>query len=293
MLLFVRYNRTTDAGALAVLNVSTKFHRSTAERRLRMTAHPEWESSITHVAPGSIVVRDHPLEDMVTSMSFTEAAMVVLTGRPPSADELRVLDAVMVCCVDHGLINTAAVASRYIMSGSASLTSAIAGGISTFGAKTGTSNLTAAWLKDIGGDNPSLVDDETLLASIKRHRDQGLPIPGFGHPVHKDLDPRELALRRVAAESGLADGYVPLLDRAHVLTNQLLNRKLVLNVDGLIGALLLNIGLDTQQILVVNLLGAMPGLAAHAIEESQTGPALRVPRLDSMAPVGTGGEVSK
>jgi citrate synthase len=243
---------------------------------------PEFSTAISRVEPGRILVRGYDVGDLIRHASGSEAAFLALTGRRPSARELRLFDALLCTCVDHGLVNTLAVAGRYVMSGSASLPAAMAAGALCFGPYTGTANLTAELLTELveaGGEVP---DDATIDSALRRRREADVPIPGLGHPVHREVDPRTVAAREVAEREGFVGPKVVLLDRVHARAAAVVGRQLVLNVDGLMGALLLEMEFGPEEILAVNIILAMPGIAAHAIEEARYGRRLRYP-LDHAA----------
>ena len=54
---------------------------------------------------------------------------------------------------------------------------------------------------------------------IRTRVEQSLFVPGLGHPVHKDGDPRTPVLSRIAAEAGVLGNSLRLLeaiDRIHL-----------------------------------------------------------------------------
>jgi len=249
----------------------------TASGERQAGREPEFSTEISRVEPGRILVRGYDVGDLIRNASGSEAAFLALRGRRPTAAELRLFDALLCTCVDHGLVNTLAVAGRYVMSGSASLPAAMAAGVLCFGPYTGTANLTAELLTELvaaGGEEP---DDATIDAALRRRREAGVPIPGLGHPLHREIDPRTVAAREVAEREGFVGPNVVLLDRVHARAATVVGRELVLNVDGLIGALLLEMDFGPEEILAVNIILAMPGIAAHAIEEARHGRRLRYP----------------
>ncbi len=250
-----------------------------------MTERPaDFSTAISAVGPGRVTLRGYAIEDVIAGASAGEALFLLLSARRPTRQELRVFEAILACCADHGFANTAAVASRYVMSGSAHLPAALAAGLLSFGQNTGTAHLTAEMLLALRGpDGPEAVTDAAMEAHIRGLRGRGLAIPGFGHPVHRAGDPREHALRAVVAGCGFASPHGALIDRLHAIVRRVTGRDLVLNVDGFFGALLLDMGFGSDAIFAVNIIGAMPGIAAHAIEEREQGRRLRIPPHDAIS----------
>lgn len=238
----------------------------------------QFTTDISRVEPGEVRVRGYDIRDIIAHATFTEAAFLVLQGRRPTPAELRVTDAILCCCVEHGLVNTLSVAGRYVVSGSASLPTAIAAGALSFGPHTGTAHLTGAMLREIEADIAAGADrDAAVERAVLARRERGESVPGLGHPVHRDTDPRTVAVLAVAREEGMADDLVALLEEVRATTSRVVGRELVLNVDGLMGALMLHMGFSVDAMLAINILTAVPGIAAHAIEEMESGRPLRYP----------------
>jgi citrate synthase len=238
---------------------------------------PEFTTAISRVTPGEVNVRGYDARDLIRNATASEAAFLTIRGRRPTPSELRVFDAILCSCVDHGLVNTLSVTGRYVMSGAASLPAAIAAGVLCFGPYTGTANLTAELLLELVEAHGETPDDAAIDSALRRRREKREPIPGLGHPVHREIDPRTTTVREVADEEGLIGPYVELLDRVRERGSELVGRELVLNVDGLMGALLLEIGFSPEEMLAANVIAAVPGIAAHAIEEAREGRRLRFP----------------
>lgn len=236
-----------------------------------------FKTKISHVAAGRVDVRNYALTDLIRNARAGETMFLLLAGRRPDVREAKVFDAILACCAEHGFVNTAAVAGRYVMSGSGQLPAALAAGILAFGQHTGTAHLTAAMLAELARGDLQAVTGAALDDYVSAMRARREAIPGFGHPLHKETDPRETALRDVAVAAGLNSPSTDLLDRLGLAIERRIGRKLVLNVDGLIGSLLMDMGFDPDAIFAVNILGAMPGIAAHAIEERAQDVRLRVP----------------
>ncbi|MCO5164089.1 MAG: hypothetical protein M9939_23600 [Mesorhizobium sp.] len=243
----------------------------------------DFRTQISTVAPGSVTLRGYAAEDVIANAPAGETLFLLLAARRPSSVELKIFDAIIACCADHGFANTAAVAGRYVMSGSGHLPAALAAAILSFGQSTGTAHLTAEMLSSLNGAGSGEVTDQQIEDYVARMCAGRLAVPGLGHPVHRDTDPRETALRSVVVDAGFASRSAVLLDRVRHIANLMIGRDLVLNVDGLFGALLLDMGFSPDAIFAVNIIGAMPGLAAHAIEERQQGRRLRIPPAETIS----------
>lgn len=237
----------------------------------------EFVTAVSRVSPGQINIRGYDIRDVVTQSTFTEAIFLVLRGERPTARELKIMDALLTCCVDHGLVNTLSVAGRYVASGSASVSAAIAAGVLCFGPHTGTANLTGAMLVEIEDAARHSDASAAIEQAVVVRRLRGESVPGLGHPVHRKRDPRTEAVLDVAREQGMIGPPVELLEQVRSVASRVVGRGLVINVDGLMGALLLQMDFTPDQMLAINILTAIPGIAAHAIEEKESGRRLRYP----------------
>ena len=69
-----------------------------------------------------------------------------------------------------------------------------------------------------------------------------MPFPGYGHPLHKDADPRAARLLAVAEEAGLSGTHAAAAMAAEQAILEITGKTLVLNVSGAIPAVLLDAG---------------------------------------------------
>lgn len=232
------------------------------------TTQPKFRTAISAVAPGVITVRGRGIEDLVASATASESACLVIKGTWPSDTERRMLDAIFAAAADHGFVSTCTSVTRYAASGSGSLPASVAAGLLGLGTGTAVAHLVADLITTVtAGDAPADVTDERIDAVIADLLARGQRIPGVGHPVHKDGDPRTTALREVARQNGCADGNVALMDRVVERFAVVTGRRLTQNVDGILAAVLLDFGWTPDQIFGLTILILTPGLVAHALEE--------------------------
>jgi citrate synthase len=233
-----------------------------------MASQPKFSTRISSVAPGEITVRGTRIDELIENSTFTEVVALVLTGRRPSAPERRMMDAIFAAAADHGFVATCTSVTRYAASGSGSLPASVAAGILAIGSGTAVSHLVAALLLELAPDGemtPVTVD--RIDAVLDDYRARGLRIPGLGHPVHRDGDPRTDALRAVAKANGCYEGYAALMDRVVERHAERTGRALPQNVDGILAAVLLHFGWTPDQIFGLTILALTPSLVAHASEE--------------------------
>src|SRR5215212_10757636 len=104
------------------------------ERRARPRMPDErWQSALTDVAPNTILVRGYPLDEMMGRLGFAEAVYLLLMGELPTPAIGRMLNAVLVSSIDHGVTPPSTLAARNVATTRAPLKDCVAAGILAFG----------------------------------------------------------------------------------------------------------------------------------------------------------------
>src|SRR5476649_596646 len=107
---------------------------ATPERRTESRAASErWRSSLTDISPNKILVRGYPLDEMMGRLGFAEAVYLLLMGDLPTAAIGRMLNAVLVSTIDHGVTLPSTLAARNVATSGAPLKDCVAAGILAFG----------------------------------------------------------------------------------------------------------------------------------------------------------------
>ena len=87
--------------------------KSPAERRAQNRLPSErWQSSLTDIEPNKILVRGYPLDEMMGRLGFAEAVYLLLMGELPTPAIGRMLNAVLVSSIDHGVTPPSTLAAR-------------------------------------------------------------------------------------------------------------------------------------------------------------------------------------
>ncbi len=233
---------------------------------------PRFHSWIGSSTPDSITVGGLDLpSEVMGRLSLTELAFLLVTRREPTAGQRRMLDAVLVALADHGL-TPSALAARLTHTGApeavqASVAAGLLGAGSVFLGPTGD---TAEFLAAVLTDAP---DDADLAAlaeeAVAARRGEGRRVPGLGHPVHRDVDPRTPRLYELAAEEGLLGPHLRLLTEVAAAHERQSGKALPINGAGAAGAALADLGLPPDIIRGFVLIGRTAGLVAHIAEENR------------------------
>src|SRR4051812_21291506 len=141
------------------------------------------------------------------TVGFGELAFWLATQRRPEPGEVRVFEAVLAALADHGFTPTAIVTRLTYLSAPDSIQGALAagllgGGSRFLGVTEDCGRFLHEVLSSVDGEPPGddAGWDALALDTVRRARQAGRFVPGLGHHVHKDGDPRTPALMRIASE---------------------------------------------------------------------------------------------
>src|SRR5882672_9921428 len=93
----------------------------------------QWQSALTSIAPNKILIRGYPLDEMMGRLSFADAVYLLLMGELPTPAIGRMLNAVLVSSLDHGVTPPSTLAARNVATSGAPLEVSVAAGILAFG----------------------------------------------------------------------------------------------------------------------------------------------------------------
>jgi citrate synthase len=105
------------------------------------------------------------------------------------------------------------------------------------------------------------------LATAQAFRDRGDRLPGFGHPVHRPLDPRAERILELAGERGVSGPHVALARAFRDAAARTWGRPLTMNVSMPIAAVMLDLGFPASVVKAVPILARTASLLAHLEEE--------------------------
>jgi len=228
----------------------------------------EWSTSIAKVELDDVLIRGYPLSELIGRLTFTDACFLVVRGDLPSSGERAVLDALFVSLIDHG-ISPSSMIVRMLSSCGSPIQSAIAGGVSSIADwHGGAGQQLAERLHSIVAESADAEATTAAIAAlVVEYSESGRRFEGFGHPQHSEGDPRVALLRRLAESHGVAGSHVEALDELSVQIERHTGRKLKANVNGIIAALLLDLGFPWQAIRGFVITPRTMGLTAHFVEE--------------------------
>jgi citrate synthase len=210
---------------------------------------------IAQAFPDRVEVRGRDLTgDLMGRLTFTEYVHFLLTGDEPTEDQRFFLDLLLVAIAEHGLMPTNVAARMTLAADPDSLQGAVAAGILGAGPVVlGTAEECARLLEREG-------DPAGIVAEI---RAAGGKVPGFGHPVHKPMDPRAERILELADERGVSGEHVARARAFHEAVG------LTMNVSMPIAAVMFDLGFPPDAVKAVPILARTASLLAHLAEERE------------------------
>ncbi len=213
-------------------------------------------------------------KELIGHVGFGELALWLATQQQPTPQQVRVFEAVLVSLADHGFTPTAIAARLTLYSAPDALQGAMAagllgGGSRFLGVTEDTGRFLSAVLATVSGSLPETDEqwDELALSAVTQQKAAGKFVPGLGHPVHKQADPRTAVIIAIADREGLRRPHLRLFEAIGRVHSRVLGRTLPLNGAGVAGAALADLGLPPELLRGVALLARAAGLLGHIAEE--------------------------
>jgi len=225
----------------------------------------KWRTAITQHVGHETYIRGYRLLDLVGNLSFAQAIYLILKGELPTEKESKMMEAMLVSVIDHGIAPPSAIAARAVASGGNSLNVGVAAGVLAFGSAHGGALEDAMRFLQEGVKSGRSVEE-----IVKEYLESKKPIPGYGHRYYKDFDPRTKRLMDIAKELGFYGPHCKFAEGVEEEISRQKGKKLVLNVDGAIAAIASEMGFDWRLGKGFFIIGRVPGLVAHVYEELTT-----------------------
>jgi citrate synthase len=220
-------------------------------------------TSISTADAASITVRGRDLcGDLMGRLSFTDYFHLLVTGREPSETQRFFLDLLLVAIAEHGLVPTNQAARMTYAAEPAALQAAVAAGILGCGSVVlGTAELCGRFLAE--------ARERDLREMVAAIHAAGGKVPGFGHPLHRPVDPRAQRILALADARGAAGPHVALARAAVPVVAEVWGKTLPMNVSMPIAAVLLDLDFPPGILKGIPILARTASLIAHLAEESE------------------------
>ena len=226
----------------------------------------EYKTSISKITNEDVIIREHKLSSLMKETSFTDGIFLLLKGSFPNEKESKLFSAMLLSIIDHGMGTTSALTSRFVASSGNAVNTAIGAGVLALGDLHG--GAVENCMSQLIGF--SKLTPEELYAEIKKYvLEKKGTLYGFGHKHYKESDPRAKILLDYCKTNNYSSNYIDLVVSLEKQIESIKGKKLVLNVDGLLSALLLTMGFSPIVGKGFFIIGRVPGLVAQVIEEKE------------------------
>jgi citrate synthase len=239
-----------------------------------MSAQAQPSTAIAHTTADRVIVRGFDLAgELIGSTTAAGYFSVLVTGSRPTAVQTNILDACIVALAEHGLVPSVQAARMTYAASPEALHGAVAAGLLgagsvILGSSEDTAHLLAAIVQDAReNDRPVEISAENAVREL---RAAGRTVPGVGHPLHREEDPRATALLAYAEAQGVSGPHTHALTAIVEAVPEVYGRRLALNVSGAIPAVLLDADFPARAIKGIPLIGRTMSLVAHLMEEQDT-----------------------
>ena len=226
-------------------------------------------SRISQAYPDRVEVRGRDLAtELMGEVTFTEYFHLLLTGNEATEEQRYFLDVLLVAIAEHGMMPTNVAARMTLAADPESLQGAVAAGILGAGPVVlGTSQECARLLaaaREQGADAATVAAD-----MVRDISEAGGKVPGFGHPVHRPVDPRAERILELADARGVSGPHVALARAFGEAVAEERGKPLTMNVAMPIAAVMLDLGFSPDVVKAVPILARTAGLLAHLAEEQE------------------------
>ena len=219
--------------------------------------------TITHDETGNAKWGDEDHLQVTQSRSFASLIFELLSEKVPTDFELKMFELILNLSIDHGPDTPSAMPVVEAAKAGKTISEAVASVILEINdVHGGAQERLMETLYEI--ENGKLIIENF----VKQKLEAGERIPGFGHRIYKDVDPRAQLILETLKENGFGDEFV---DIARELEKELESQKdsrLPLNIDGAIAVVLCSFGWPARLGKAVFIIARTPGLCGQYLNHA-------------------------
>lgn len=225
---------------------------------------------------GSTIRGKNLVDELIGEVTFTDMIYFYILGCVPTPAQTKILDAVLVTLVDHGMLG--ALSARLVYRSSPdSIQGAVAAGMLGIGSQFG------GVMEQVGRHLEEIIaatDPEAKAREIvTSYRAAKHTLPGFGHNDFRPEDPRTPKLLEVGEAAGVPGKHIAALRTLSQEVDAVLGKHLTINATAGMAALLGEIGVPWKIMRGFALISRAPGIVGHVYEEQQRPAAGYIARL--------------
>lgn len=215
---------------------------------------------------------ENVLQRMDNSVSISEIIYKTIVGHESNVIKEKLLESMIIACVDHGVTPPSAQTTLLLASTRASFEVALSGGIHAItDVHGGAGSKACKFFQETSqlAKNENIDLEQACFNNIMSVIQSGGRIEGLGHRIHTQ-DPRREILLNLAMKSGINGNCISIANILSDVFYQAKGMRLPINVDGVIGAIIGDMEINPLTAKIIFVFGRIMGLTAHYYEEVQT-----------------------
>ena len=233
------------------------------------TPEATWLSAITDADERHIWIRGYEINELMKKVSFSDVVYLLHQGQLPTPAIRKIINAILVACADHGTNTPSALSARMVASGNRQgMEAAIAAGILSIGDAYGGVGSECMEMIHYGITYAHQNEITIELAAsqiVTEITEAGRHIPGLGRRSHEE-DPRVAILFDMMEETKLSGTGIAFLYAIQTCARKQI-AYLPINVHGMIGAVLHDLGFSPPFAKLFFIISRVAGLSAQVMEE--------------------------
>lgn len=236
---------------------------------------PEKETPTTALCRHSLTSIHYRDKNLVEELlggdaDFTKVMSEHILDRELSSAEVRIVDAILIAIMEHGLTPSAIATREIYMSAPENLQGAVAAGLMGVGSQfVGTIENNAFLLAQLVAHPDEETRREKAREIIADHKARKILLPGFGHHLHKPEDPRAQRLIEMGREAEFERGFLDSLELLGVEIDAVFTKHVPINATGATAALMGEMNIPVKLMRGFAVISRAAGLVAHIAEEQQ------------------------
>ena len=218
-----------------------------------------------------IFYRDRNLVDelLAKDSDFITVMMQHILGRDVTPSQMRIMNAILITMMEHGLTPSAIATRSIYMSAPENLQGAVAAGLLAVGSQfVGTIENNARLLAELVDLEPE-TQAKRAAEIVREHRARKAHLPGFGHHLHKPDDPRALKLLEIGEVECPNPRHLKALRTLSAAVDAEFQRHITINATGATAALLGDMDIPVELMRGFAVISRAAGLVAHIAEEQR------------------------
>lgn len=226
--------------------------------------------TVIHDEQGNAKWGDEDHLQVSQSRSFASNIFELLSEKVPTEFQLKIFELILNISIDHGPDTPSAVETIKAAKDSKTISESVANGIlqinDSHGGAIEPCMKMFYEIRDLKAGGCDLGHEMRELVLEKKEK--GEKIPGFGHRIYKDLDPRAKLIIDKLEEYKIGQEFPEIATVLGDSIELFIGKKLPLNIDGAIAVALCSFGWDPKLGKAVFIIARTPGLCGQYLENT-------------------------